>query len=260
MAWTEAKPPTRQGSPSSWSASVSLPTFNHNQGVCSKRLACHGIKFLTFQTMSNHVAGAFIFCYFPSCFFPQFDLPPRYNVRLRPTLWPGTPLDRCGPVVPPADASIDITMVKMVRCQHHKILGRISNDFSTWWCESGNDNETIWKDTFSFLLIICHLSMQPSLSFRWVFLKSESTEHHVATMPFDLVWPHWKLWLTRGHGKFSESSTRPQGQQQARHMALLHWLEQRNSVWIQLSISILYRVFRWNKRYIYYISICAFTV
>ena len=146
---------------------------------------------LTFQTMSNHVAGAFIFCSFPSCFFPQFDLPPRYNVRLRPTLWPGAPLDRCGPVVPPADASIDITMVKMVRCQHNKILGRISNDFSTWWCGSGNENEKIWKDTLyaiQLLLIICHLSMQPSLSFRCVFLKSESTEHHVATMPFDLVW------------------------------------------------------------------------
>lgn len=59
----------------------------------------------------------------------------------------------------------------------------------------------------------------------------------------------WKLWLTRGHGKFSESSTRPQGQQQARHMALLQWLGQRQSVWIQWFISIL--CFQMEKIYIY---------
>ena len=100
-------------------------------------------------------------------FFPQFDFPTRYRVRLRPTLWPGAPLDRWGPLVPLPDAGIDIIiiMVKMIRCQHHERSGGISNDFSTWPCESGNDNEKIWKDTLQaiqLLFIICHLSMQPS--------------------------------------------------------------------------------------------------
>ena len=111
--------------------------------------------------------------------------------------------------------------------------------------ESGIGNEKIWKDTLSFYwsLVICQCNRL------CVFLTSESTEHHVATMPFDLVWPHWKLWLTRGHGKFSESSTRPQGQQQARHLELLQWLGQRQSVWIQWFISIL--CFQMEKIYIY---------
>lgn len=119
--------------------------------------------------------------------------------------------------------------------------------------ESGIGNEKIWKDTLSFYwsLVICQCNRL------CVFLTSESTEHHVATMPFDLVWPHWKLWLTRGHGKFSESSTRPQGQQQARHLELLQWLGQRQSVWIQWFISIL--CFQMEKIYIY-IYMCLYCI
>ena len=73
---------------------------------CSRRLACHWSSDV--QNNEPPYRWWFHLFLFPEIFFPQFDFPTRYRVRLRPTLWPGAPLDRWGPLVPLPDAGIDI--------------------------------------------------------------------------------------------------------------------------------------------------------
>ncbi len=93
-----------------------------------------------------------------------------------------------------------------------------------------------WKDMKRHFAcnpaFIHHLSFVHATVFRFAgsFWNLRALNNMFATMPFDRVWPHWKSWLMRGHSKFSESSTRPQGPQQAQHMELLRWLGHRNSV------------------------------